>query len=237
MVVLNMVREDPPLGLMLDDPAPLLRPRLSVLLDADGSADRGDPILSLAFDVRRTATKDDIGPSDVTLLVSTHDRFNRTVREIRAQHATPLVVIIRDGEPCDSVQALEAGADDVICPPYEPVELLARLRAVLRRSNGGIGGTLRAGDVELDVQRHEVRRGSTIVALSPTEFAVLACLARRPGRLVSVGEIAMEIWGEVTQRTARLVHSYVKYVRNKLDADAKRPLIRTRRGRGYELSP
>ncbi|HEX3468609.1 MAG TPA: winged helix-turn-helix domain-containing protein [Candidatus Elarobacter sp.] len=222
-------------GVTIDDSTVFQRPRLTVVADPRDGAGEPDTVLSFAFDVRRASAGMTNG-SDIVLLRCARERCEDTVRAFRAMHVVPLVAVVAGGTRADCIRALECGADDVVCEPYDPLELLARLRAVLRRSARGNGGSVqRAGDVELDFVRRQVRRGNAVVALSPTEFNLLACLARNAGRPVPAPELAVAVWGEANRRTMGLVLTYVKYVRDKLAQESRPAVIRTHRGRGYEL--
>lgn len=193
--------------------------------------------LAFDFDVRFCTRSAHVAPdADLILVCRPPERLSGELRRLRAHTRVPIVALLGAGAAADRIRALENGADDVVCVPYDPMELLARLRTVVRRAQRG-SEVIRAADIELDAQRHEVRCGAESVRLSPTEFALLASLAVRAGQVVRTETLAEELWGAADETSTRNVYTYIKYLRNKLGVSAKPPLIRTLRGLGYELIP
>ncbi len=157
-------------------------------------------------------------------------------RRVRARHALPVIMLTaRDGE-VDRVLGLELGADDYVTKPFSPRELVARVRAILRRSDGHTSGgrseVLMAGRVEVDLSRHEARVDGQVVPLASREFQLLAFLAERPGRALSRQQLLDGVWGPGWYGDDRTVDAHVRNLRKKL-GDAL-PL-HTVWGMGYRL--
>lgn len=157
-------------------------------------------------------------------------------RRVRAKQALPVLMLTaRDGE-VDRVLGLELGADDYVTKPFSPRELVARVKAILRRSDGQGGGdrseVLMAGRVEVDLSRHEARVDGQVVALASREFQLLAFLAERPGRALSRQQLLDGAWGPGWYGDDRTVDAHVRNLRKKL-GDAL-PLS-TVWGMGYRL--
>jgi DNA-binding response OmpR family regulator len=154
----------------------------------------------------------------------------------RIQHDRPLPVLMltaRDSET-DMVVGLAVGADDYLTKPFSPRELVARVHALLRRVDRAsaaakAGGTLRVGDVELDLATRRVQRGNEAVHLTPTEFELLVHLASHRGQVFTRGQLLEQVWGYHDGSGARTVDSHVRAVRRKLGPD----VIRTVHGVGY----
>ncbi len=157
---------------------------------------------------------------------------------LRAQgsKAPVLLLTARDGVD-DRVAGLDAGADDYLVKPFAFPELLARVRALLRRPPLQSGTILCVGDLELDTARREVRRAGRLIDLSPREFTLLEYLLRHPGRVLTRTQIAEHIWNFDTYNESNVVDVYIGYLRRKVDRGFARPLIQTIRGVGYRLSP
>lgn len=138
----------------------------------------------------------------------------------------------------DKVRGLTVGGDDYVTKPFSLDEVLARIRALLRRSGHGRGGrsetALRVADLELDEDRHEVRRAGELVDLTPTEFNLLRLFMRNPNRVLSKGVILDRVWDYSFDGEASIVESYMSYLRRKVDTGQPR-LLHTVRGVGYVL--
>jgi DNA-binding response OmpR family regulator len=134
-----------------------------------------------------------------------------------------------------TVRILDLGADDVLARPFETDEFLARVRAMLRRSEPPRDRVLRVHDLEIDKQTHIVRRGGRAIPLTPREFALLEVLAERPGCVVSRAAIWQHLYDGEGGHLSNVVDVYIRYLRNKIDRGFDVPLILTRWGQGYLL--
>jgi two-component system KDP operon response regulator KdpE len=146
-------------------------------------------------------------------------------RRIRAltPHLGIVMVTVRDAEK-DIVRALEAGADDYITKPFRFGELVARLRAVLRRTDsGGVLPALQAGNLEIDFERRLLRRAGEVVHLTPTEFDLLALLMRNQGMPLTHAKLLSSIWGPEYREELEYLRSYVRALRKKIEEDPSRP--------------
>ncbi len=159
-------------------------------------------------------------------------------RRMRAAGTVPIIMLSARGEEVDRLVGLGLGADDYITKPFSPRELVARVRAVLRRSAGEAAvETLEVGDLSIDLGRMEVRRGGEAVALTPTEFRLLAALARAPGRVFTRLQLIDLVQGQAFEGYERTIDAHVKNLRAKLEPDPRRPrYILTVHGAGYKLA-
>ena len=158
----------------------------------------------------------------------------RRLRE-RGDH-TPILMLTARHEVTDRVAGLDAGADDYLVKPFALDELLARLRALLRRTSvSGENGVLRAGDLSLDPQRREAWRGSRELGLTKTEFDLLELLLANAEIVVTRDTIYERIWGYDFETSSKSLDVYIGYLRRKTEAEGEPRLIRTVRGVGYTL--
>jgi DNA-binding response OmpR family regulator len=161
-------------------------------------------------------------------------------RELRRTSSVPIVMLTARGDEADRVVGLELGADDYVVKPFSPKELVARIRAVLRRSSGGrAGGTevLRVADVELDVPRMRVTVAGRRVDVTPTEFELLATLVRDPGRVFTRGQLLDAIHGVAFESYERAIDAHVKNIRKKIEPVTRQPrYVLTVRGVGYRFT-
>lgn len=164
----------------------------------------------------------------------------RVCAALREQSSVPILVLTaRDAEE-DKLRGFEMGADDYLTKPFSVPELLARMRALLRRAVGGEGdGLLRCGEIVLDPHARSVRKAGCDVELSVREFELLAFLMRRPGQLFSREQLLSEVWGyEYVGDSARTVDVTVWRLRNKIEDDPREPrYVLSRRGAGYLFRP
>ncbi len=150
----------------------------------------------------------------------------RTCRDLRgmAPDVGIVMLTVRDSED-DKVRALEAGADDFVTKPYRFRELLARIRAVLRRVNAltPSAGILRAGDLEIDLDRHTLRKSHVDIHLSPTEFGLIAFLFRHAGAPLTHVQLLRAVWGPEYGNELEYLRSYIRMLRKKIEDDPARP--------------
>jgi two-component system alkaline phosphatase synthesis response regulator PhoP len=159
-------------------------------------------------------------------------------KEIRKQSQVPIIMLTARDEVTDKVVGLEVGADDYLTKPFHPQELVARAKALLRRAHAEPEQPkiVRAGTLEVDLERHEVRQGTSKVQLRPKEFDLLALLARHPGRVFQRSELLDLVWGYDFPGYTRTVDVHVQQVREKLAAaGVTAPSIQTVWGVGYRL--
>ncbi len=160
-------------------------------------------------------------------------------RELRRTSSTPIVMLTARGEESDRVVGLELGADDYLVKPFSPKELVARVRAVLRRTSGMTAGAevLRAGDVEVDLPKMRARVTGRAVDLTPTEFQLLATLVREPGRVFTRGQLLDALHGVTVESYERAIDAHVKNLRRKIEPEVGRPrYILTVHGIGYRFA-
>jgi two-component system OmpR family response regulator len=147
----------------------------------------------------------------------------------------PVLMLTARGQVSDRIRGLDAGADDYLAKPFDFGELLARLRALIRRTPAERPVRLALGDLEIDPARHEVRRGDEPVALTAREFAVLEYLARHAGQVVTRATLLDHVWDENYLGSTNIVDVYVGHLRRKLGRPGEPPIIRTVRGVGFVL--
>jgi Response regulators consisting of a CheY-like receiver domain and a winged-helix DNA-binding domain len=165
------------------------------------------------------------------------DGFTVTRKLRSAGRILPIVFVTARDSVEDKIQGLTVGGDDYVTKPFSLEEVVARIRAVLRRTRGGIeddGAILRFHDLELDEDSHEVRRNKRVIEVSPTEFKLLRYLMLNPNRVLSKAQILDHVWDYDFRGQSGIVESYISYLRRKIDAEEP-ALIQTRRGVGYVL--
>ncbi|XYJ12692.1 heavy metal response regulator transcription factor [Telluria sp. B2] len=160
----------------------------------------------------------------------------QVLEALRADAATeqiPVLFLTARDEVEDRVRGLELGADDYLVKPFAFVELVARIRTLLRRGPVREDDTIRIGDMEIDVLRRRVRRGTQAIALTAQEFALLHLLARRQGQVLSRSLIASQVWDMNFDSDTNVIDAAVRRLRRKIDDPFPQKLIHTRRGMGY----
>jgi two-component system response regulator MtrA len=156
--------------------------------------------------------------------------------QIRQESGVPIIMLTAKGDATDVVAGLEAGADDYMVKPFNPGELAARIRTRLRSMAPGVttAQTLRIGDLSIDVDGHEVKRGDASINLTPLEFDLLVALASKPQQVFTREMLLEKVWGYQYKADTRLVNVHVQRLRSKVEFDADNPtIVTTVRGIGY----
>ena len=232
---MNTVAEHGSLGkvLVVDDDAALSE-MLGIVLRQEGFAPffcRDGAKAVAAF----RALKPDVVLLDVMLPGMSGIEICRIIRQ---ESGVPIVMLTAKTDTVDVVQGLESGADDYIVKPFKPKELIARLRVRVRRVDAGSAAALAIGDLEIDVKGHKVARAGQPLSLTPLEFDLLVCLARKPGEVFSRQALLQEVWGYQHAADTRLVNVHVQRLRSKVEHDAENPVyVLTVRGIGYKAGP
>lgn len=193
------------------------------------TATDGESGLELALDRRPDLVILDIGLPRL-------DGYD-VARELRARAFTnPLLMLTARGTISDKVEGFDAGADDYLAKPFSYDELLARVRALLRRSAMRTDqAMIRVGDLIIDPFSRDVRRGNREISLTQKEYALLEYLARHAGMPVTREQISQQVWKQDFDPTTNIVDVYINYLRKKVDQDGERALVHTVRGVGYVL--
>ena len=159
-------------------------------------------------------------------------------RAIRQESSVPIVMLTAKTDTVDVVLGLETGADDYITKPFKPKELIARIRARLRRTESEPTEILEVGDLTIDVPEHTVKRGNEEIALTPLEFDLLLEMARKPRQVHTREELLENVWGYRHASDTRLVNVHVQRLRAKIEKDPENPqIVLTVRGVGYKAGP
>jgi two-component system phosphate regulon response regulator PhoB len=163
--------------------------------------------------------------------------FCRQLRRGAGTRDIPIIIVTARGEESDKIRGLNTGADDYVTKPFSPQELVARVRAVLRRSRPALGdAVLRHGGLSMDLAAHRVRRNGRDVHLGPTEFRLLRHFLEHPGRVFSREQLLDAVWGRDVEVELRTVDVHIRRLRQALNAAGERDAIRTVRSAGYALS-
>jgi len=158
-------------------------------------------------------------------------------RELRRKSDVPVIMLTARDDTTDKIVGLELGADDYLTKPFDPKELVSRVRAVLRRSEGKTapGTILSVGDITIDVEKRLVRRGDEPIGLTPLEFDLLKVMAENPGRVYSRMQLLDKVQGDAFEGYERTIDSHIKNLRKKLEIDPEHPYIITVYGVGYKM--
>jgi two-component system OmpR family response regulator len=212
--------------LVIEDQADLRRV-LMEMLEEDGYA------VDVAGDGAEGLAKAKAWPYDAVVLDLMLPKLhgNQVLEELRTTHRTPVLILSARDAVTDRVAGLDRGADDYLTKPFERTELLARVRALIRRSAGRADSTLTIGDLSVDLRARCVLRAGEPISLTAREYGLLEYLAVHRGRVVSRTELYDHLFDENDDTLSNLLDVYVSYLRKKLGAD----VIETRRGLGYVI--
>jgi len=217
--------------LVVDDEPQLLRALQTTLRGAGYDVDP-------AATAEEALTKAAVHPPEAVILdLVLPDRSGVEVcRELRGWSKAPILILSAIGEESEKVAALDAGADDYVTKPFGVEELLARLRAALRRA-GPVGEpAIHVGELTIDHEKRAVHRDGELIRLTPHEFGMLSLFARNEGKLLTHRAILSEVWGPAYQVESHYLHVYVSQLRRKIERDPTRPrFILTEPGAGYRF--
>ncbi len=216
--------------LVVDDDSSLAE-MLTIVLRSEGFEPRvctnGDDALTAAREFRPDLVLLD-------LMLPGKDGID-VCRELRAESGVPIIMLTAKNDTVDIVVGLESGADDYVVKPFKPRELVARVRARLRKYDGDVPEGLGIGDLSIDVAGHTVKRNGTPLPLTPLEFDLLVCLARRPWQVFTREVLLEQVWGYRHAADTRLVNVHVQRLRSKVEVDPENPeIVLTVRGVGYK---
>jgi len=223
-----------PMVLIVEDEAPLVT-LLRYNLEKEGfavcSAGDGEEAL-----LQISENKPDAVLLDWMLPLVSGLEVCRQIRRAPQSRSLPIILLTARGEEADRVRGLDSGADDYIVKPFSPSELVARLRAVIRRAQPSAGEeTLSYADVAMDLAAHRVSRSGKAVHLGPTEFRLLHHFLLYPGRVFSREHLLDRVWGPHAEVEMRTVDVHIRRLRKALNTDGCRDLVRTVRSVGYAL--
>jgi DNA-binding response OmpR family regulator len=160
------------------------------------------------------------------------------LKRIRARRpGLPILMLTARDEVQDKISALDGGADDYLTKPFDLEELLARMRALVRRADQPYASRIQIGDLKMDLRSHRVWRGEKLVDLSSREFALLEYFVRHQGQVLSRQQILSAVWDYAFDPGSNVVDVYVSYLRHKIDRPGESSLIATVRGAGYRFEP
>jgi DNA-binding response OmpR family regulator len=218
--------------LLVEDDTRIARVVERALSEADHRVD-------VVHDGEQGLTQAESGAYDVIVLDVMLPEMSgiEVARELRKERVrTPILMLTARDAVIDRVTGLDSGADDYLTKPFALEELLARVRALGRRTPSGlINETLQVGDLSLEIERHEARRGDTVIDFTAKEYDLLTYLMRNAGRVLTKSQIVDHVWGYDAEATSNVVEIYIHYLRDKVDRGFSRPLIRTIRGVGYTI--
>ena len=159
----------------------------------------------------------------------------RVLRRKKETSSIPIIILSAKGEEEDKIRGLDTGADDYITKPFSPAELIARIRALLRRSSSSQNQTLEFADIKIKLNEHKVFRGGTKVHLGPREFKLLRHLMENPSRVYSREQLLDSVWGHGIYVESRTVDTHIRRLRKALNLKGSKNLIRTVRAEGYSI--
>jgi two-component system phosphate regulon response regulator PhoB len=223
-----------PVVLIVEDEAPLVM-LLRYNLEKEGfqvceAADGEEALVQIA------ERKPDVVLLDWMLPLVSGIEVCRRIRRAPETRALPVIMLTARGEESDRVRGLDSGADDYVVKPFSPSELVARLRAVIRRAQpSAVDEVLHFADVTMDLAAHRVSRAGKAIHLGPTEFRLLRHLLRYPGRVFSREQLLDAVWGHDVYVEARTVDVHIRRLRKALNADSVGDIVRTVRSAGYAI--
>jgi len=217
--------------LVVDDEPQILR-AVEMKLQAAGY------VVDTAATAREALMKASMRPPEAIILdlLLPDGRGTDVCREVRSWSAAPILVLSAVGEEKEKIEALDAGADDYVTKPFSGDELLARLRAALRRAGPTSEPLLQIGELRIDLEKRAVTMSGRPVSLTPIEYDLLRLLAENEGKLLTHPAILRAIWGPAYAEESNYLHVYVSHLRRKLEPDPARPrYLLTQPGVGYRL--
>jgi two-component system KDP operon response regulator KdpE len=218
--------------LVVDDEPQLVRALQTTLRGAGYTVDiasNGEEALALAASAQPDAIILDLVLPDLSGV--------EVCRELRRWSSVPVLILSAVGDESQKVAALDAGADDYVTKPFGVAELLARLRASLRRVSPAQEPIVTVGELVLDLERSSLTVAGRVVRLTRTEFALLSLLARHAGKLFTHRALLREVWGPAYQSEAQYLHVHISHLRSKIEPDRTRPrYILTEPGAGYRMA-
>ncbi len=223
-----------PRVLIVEDEAPLVT-MLRYNLEREGfavdeAADGEEALLRIA------EHRPDIVLLDWMLPLVSGLEVCRQIRRVPETRALPVVMLTARGEESDRIRGLDSGADDYVVKPFSPTELVARLRAVIRRVHpAAAANVLRYADVAMDLTAYRVTRAGRPMHLGPTEFRLLRHFLQHPGRVFSRGQLLDAVWGHDSEVEMRTVDVHIRRLRKALNESGGQDLLRTVRSVGYAL--
>jgi two-component system, OmpR family, KDP operon response regulator KdpE len=179
-----------------------------------------------------------LAPPDAVILdlVLPDGRGTEVCRELRSWSDVPIIVVSAVGEEAEKIAALDAGADDYVTKPFAIGELLARLRAALRRSGTTGAAVVEVGEIRVDLEKHDVSVAGRRVHLTPREFDLMRLFAQNVGKLLTHRTILREVWGPAYQSESSYLHVHISQLRRKIETDPTRPrYLLNEPGAGYRL--
>ncbi len=195
--------------------------------------------VDLATDGNTGIEKASVNPYDLILLDVMLPGLNgfEICQQLRAAGlSVPILMLTALDEIASRIEGLDRGADDYLAKPFHFGELLARIRALLRRGPRLVQPILKVGNLEVDTRSRQVSRSGRSIAMTSKEYALLECLARDAGKVMGRQEISEHVWEEDYDPFSNLIEVYIQRVRRKIDTPGETPLIHTRRGEGYWIT-
>src|SRR5271154_219472 len=223
-----------PLVMIVEDEAPLVT-LLKYNLEKEGfgvceATDGEDALVQIA------ERKPDVVLLDWMLPLVSGIEVCRQIRRSPASRTLPVIMLTARGEEADKIRGLNSGADDYITKPFSPNELVARVRAVIRRAKpDSAGETLSFADIVMDLAAHRVTRAGRPIHLGPTEFRLLRFLMEHPGRVYSREQLLDAVWGHDVYVEPRTVDVHIRRLRKALNEGTEADIVRTVRSAGYSL--